>query len=130
MSLERDAANHFDVCPGAGRSGGGIEARNRRGRGRERRVVLLALVFAYPGPIPWGVRSGVAVRGKRRHDALGLPSAARGLFVVAWQARLDGTVASGRVELDLAVTRTAFAGLFDVFREPFGGVPGAVHVLY
>ena len=81
-----------------------------------------------PVRCPGGVRSRVAVRGERRHDALALPSAARGIVQVARLTRLDGTVAGGRVEFDSAVTKTAFAGLFNVFREPFGGVPGGVYM--
>ena len=45
-------------------------------------------------------------------------------------SRLDGTVASGGVDLGSAVLSTASTGLFDCVREPFWGVPGAVHLLY
>ena len=83
-----------------------------------------------PVRFPGGVRSGVAVRDELRHDTLDLPSAARGFIAVVRFARLYGTVASGRIELDSAVTRTAFAVRSDFVREPFGGVPGAVRVLY
>ena len=44
--------------------------------------------------------------------------------------RLDGTVAGGGVDLYLAVLSTAFAGSRDDLREPFRGMPGAVHLLY
>ena len=54
VSLERDVANHLGVCPGAGRYGGGMKERNRGGPGRERRVVLLALVVVFPDPMPRG----------------------------------------------------------------------------
>ena len=76
------------------------------------------------------VRSSVAVRGKCRHHALGLPSPAGGFFAVARLARLDGPVAGGGVDLDSADPGTAFAGLLDGDREPFRGVPSAVHLLY
>ena len=41
--------------------------------------------------------------------------------------RFDGAVAGGRVEFDSAVTRAAFAGLFDVVQQPGRQEPGAVH---
>ena len=50
MSLGEDAANHFGVFSGSERSGGGMTVRNRGGRGRERRVVLLALVVDFLEP--------------------------------------------------------------------------------
>ena len=90
MSLERDAANHFGVCPGSGRSGGGIKVWNRGGRGRERRVIYLPWWSLSPIRCPRGIRSRVAVRGKRRHDALALSSAARGFITVARLTRFDG----------------------------------------
>ena len=125
MSLERDAKNHFGVWPWAGRSGGGVEVRNRGGPGYYLpRLSLTSVRF------PGGVLSGLAVRGECRHNALGHPSTAPGYIAVARRARLYGAVASGRVELNSVVTRTAFAVRSDVVREPFGGIPGTEHFLY
>ena len=83
-----------------------------------------------PVRFPGRVRSSVAVRSKLRHHALRLPSPACGFFAVARLARIDGTVAGGGVDLDSAGSVMGFAGLLDSGREPFRGVPSAVHLLY
>ena len=117
-------------APGPGDLGGGGGAKPGGVGGVKDAWCYLPWLSLTPVQFPGGIRFGVAVRGERRHNALGLPSAARGTFAVARLTRLDGTVAGGRVELDSVVRRTAFAGRFDVVKELFGGVPGAVHVLY
>ena len=114
MSLGENAAIHFGVIPGSERPGGewcGTEG-----------VECVKDAWCYLPwwsisriPCPGGVRSRVAVRGERRHDALALPSAARGFVTVARVTRFDGAVAGRRVEFDSAATRAAFAGLFYVF---------------
>ena len=64
MSLERHPAYHFDVRSGAGRSGGAMEARNRGGRERERRVVSFPRSDApgESGPVSLSVVSAVMTR--------------------------------------------------------------------
>ena len=126
MYLGEDAANHFSVFPGSERSGGGMTVRNRGVGGVKDAWYYLPWSIS-PIRCPGGVRSRVADRGERRHDALVLPSAACGFVTVARATRFDGAVAGGRVEFDSAVSRAAFAGLFYIFRQPGGEVSGAVH---
>ena len=52
MSRGEAATSHFRVFPGSERFGGGMTVLNGGGRGRERRVVLLALVVDCPDPSP------------------------------------------------------------------------------
>ena len=70
MSLERDAANHFGVCPVSGRSGGGMKVRNRGGSEacKTRGVTCLGCRFALSdvpggsGPVSLSVVSTVMTR--------------------------------------------------------------------
>ena len=75
MSLERGAADNFYVCPGVGRPEGGMEVLNQVGRGRGKRVVVLASVVVCYGPCP---RCSVTVRSERCPHALGFTSPAPG----------------------------------------------------
>ena len=107
-------------APGPGDPGGEWRRETGGVGGEKDAWCYLPWLSLIPVQFPGRFRSGVAVRGERRHDALGFPSAARGFFAVARLSRLDGTVASGRVELDSAATRTTFAGLLDVSENHFG----------
>ena len=89
MSLGEDPANHFGVFPGSERSGGRMTVQNRRGRGVKDAWYYLPWWSISPIRCPEGVRSRVAVRGECRHDALALPSAARGFVTVARATRFD-----------------------------------------
>ena len=99
VSLERIAANDFGVCPGAGRSGGGWYKTEGVGGVKDAWCYLPRLSLT-PVRFLGGVLSGVAVRGECRHNALSIPSTARGYIAAARRARLYGTVASGGVEMN------------------------------
>ena len=52
MSRGDNATSHYGVFLGSERYGGEMTVRDRGGRGREKREVLLALVVDFPDPSP------------------------------------------------------------------------------
>ena len=96
--LWRDILRIISTCvPGPGGPGGKWRRRTEGVGSVKDAWCYLPRLSLSPVRCPGGVRSRVAVRGEHRHDALALPSAARGIVQVARLTRLDGTVAGGRV---------------------------------